>query len=513
MENDNEIKIPIKEDELWWGGCAFDGFFMPYSKSPVFSRQMNPNSTANQASPFLISNKGRYIWSDKGFDFSVTEKVLIIDKYKDEIIIDESCVTLRDAYKAAQYKYFPQTGKTPPDMFFEKPQYNTWIELTYNQNEDDIIKYACGIIESGMPVGILMIDCGWAEYYGRWKFHPGRFPNPRQMIDKLHKMGFSVMLWVCPFISADTVEYRFLRNNGYLVKDNSGKPSIKEWWDGYSAVLDFTNPGTIAWFNEQLNQLINDYNIDGFKFDAGDASFYNDNDITFAKTDANTQSELWAIYGMKYKFNEFRACWKCGGTQIVQRLCDKHHAWEGPYSLEALIPDCLAEGIIGHAFVCPDMIGGGEYLQFGANASNLDYELFVRYAQCAALMPMMQFSAAPWRLLDKKHFELCRDAALIHTQYADKILDLAEHAKKTGEPIIRYMEYVFPDMGYEKVTDQFMLGDNILVAPAIKKGARSKDIYVPIGKWKSENGEVVTGPCKITVRAPLDRLPRYEKIG
>jgi hypothetical protein len=125
---------------------------------------------------------------------------------------------------------------------------------------------------------------------------------------------------------------------------------------------------------------------------------------------------------------------------------------------------------------------------------------------------MMQFSAAPWRLLDKKHFVLCRDAALIHTQYADKILDLTEHAKKTGEPIIRYMEYVFPDMGYEKVTDQFMLGDNILVAPVIKKGARSKDIHIPAGKWKSETGEVVTGPCKITVQAPLDRLPRYEKV-
>ena len=58
------------------------------------------------------------------------------------------------------------------------------------------------------------------------------------------------------------------------------------------------------------------------------------------------------------------------------------------------------------SYTCPDMIGGGEYLNFLENSSNLDEELFVRYAQCAALMPMMQFSAAPWRVLSKENFEI-----------------------------------------------------------------------------------------------------------
>ncbi|MCQ5090565.1 glycoside hydrolase, partial [Ruthenibacterium lactatiformans] len=94
----------------------------------------------------------------------------------------------------------------------------------------------------------------------------------------------------------------------------------------------------------------------------------------------------------------------------------------------SLIPNTLTQGMLGYAFSCPDMIGGGENANFTANSDKLDDELFVRYAQCAALMPMMQFSAAPWRELPPKAAELCVQAAKLHEQYTEDILALAKHA-------------------------------------------------------------------------------------
>ena len=65
-----------------------------------------------------------------------------------------------------------------------------------------------------------MIDDNWQEDYGKWNFHPGRFPNPKTMMDELHKMGFKVMLWVCPFVSPDCDVYRDLASKGaFLVND------------------------------------------------------------------------------------------------------------------------------------------------------------------------------------------------------------------------------------------------------------------------------------------------------
>ena len=157
-------------------------------------------------------------------------------------------------------------------------------------------------------------------------------------------------------------------------------------------------------------------------------------------------------------------------------------------------------------------IGGGEYLNFLENNKNLDMELIVRNAQCAALFPMMQFSVAPWRVLDEEHLLLCVQMAKLHERFGNQILKLAKEASVTGEPIIRHMEYVFSGNGYEKITNQFMLGNNILVAPVLLKGDVTKSVVFPEGKWMGDDNSIVEGPCIKTVEAPLSRLPWYKKI-
>lgn len=93
------------------------------------------------------------------------------------------------------------------------------------------------------------------------------------------------------------------------------------------------------------------------------------------------------------------------GQPLVQRVSDENHSW-GSDRLACLIPNGLVQGLIGYAFNCPDMVGGGQYENLIQSDFQVDGELFVRYAQCSALFPMIQFSTAPWKVLGEPHLAL-----------------------------------------------------------------------------------------------------------
>jgi alpha-glucosidase (family GH31 glycosyl hydrolase) len=329
-------------------------------------------------------------------------------------------------------------------------------------------------------------------------------------VDALHAMGFKLMLWTCPLVSPDTETFRQLERRGLLVRDAAGATAIRKWWNGYSAVLDCTNPETVAWYHGELDTLVNEFGVDGFKLDAGDSGHYRADDEVYAPTCPAGHSLAFSRVGLKWRLNEYRASWKTAGWPLCQRLRDKEHEWD-ERGLASLVPHALAQGLMGYAFTCPDLIGGGSWLKFVSPDFVVDEELFVRYAQCSALYPMMQFSLSPWRVLRKRALEICRRMAALHVEMADTIEALAWHAGETGEPILRHMEYVFPHCGYEHIKDQFLLGDRILVAPVLAKGATSREVVFPPGKWLGDDGSSVDGPCRRTVSAPLERLPWYRK--
>ena len=498
--------IQMHPGERWYGLAAVHGTTFPLHEGSEYSWHPTKHYTGNQESPILLSSMGRYLWSDFPYDIDVKEGVIQITNAADDFILSEEHTTLREAFLEASQKHFPANGQIPPENFFLKPQYNTWAELIYDQSQASILRYAHGIVDNHMPPGILMIDDGWMDYYGRWQFNGHTFPDAKAMLEELHGLGFEVMLWICPFVSPDSPEFRFLSSKGYLVCNADGSVAIRHWWNGYSAVLDMSHPDCAAWFDGVLHGLM-DMGVDGFKFDAGDVYSYKDDDKTYGGVSAHDQCELWAKLGLKYRYNEYRATYKCAGLPLVERLCDKSHQWS---SVSRLVPDALLQGIMGYPYVCPDMIGGGSFTDFLPGAPSLKPELFARYAQAAALMPMMQYSAAPWRVLDEEHAEYCRAAGRIHVTFAEKIIALARHAAVTGEPIMRYLEYVFPHQGFEDVTDCFMLGDDVLVAPVVEEGARTRTLRLPDGQWEYVDKTVYTGGV-VQVSAPLDVLPYFVK--
>jgi alpha-glucosidase (family GH31 glycosyl hydrolase) len=501
------VVIKCEEGEKWWGGAVAQAHEAPYGDT-IFATNLNYDNKGNQAQPLLLSSKGRVIWSDNPFSFSFENGTVTISEYTAPVIEQIQGSTLRDAYRYASSTYFPPSGKTPDTLLFSQPQWNTWIELTYNQNQPDILEYARNILANGFKPGVIMIDDTWQEDYGVWNFHPGRFHDPAAMMKELHSMGFKVMLWVCPFVSADAVPYRELKEKKGLLRDSTGEPAMIRWWNGVSAVLDLTNPVDSTWFMTQLEHLQDSFHVDGFKLDAGDAYFYKGNTVSFRKTTVNEQTSLFGKIGLKFPLNEYRAMWKMGGQPLAERIADKNHTWE---DLQKLIPQSLTQGLEGYPFVCPDMIGGGDFSSF-LNRSTLDQELVVRSAQCHALMPMMQFSVAPWRVLDRNHLNAVKKAVSLRQSFTTTIMRLVHEAAATGEPVIRHMEYVFPGKGYCDINDQFMVGKDLLVAPMVTKG-NSRTVILPAGKWKSDDNKLYKGPVKVTIDAPLNRLPYFARAG
>lgn len=473
------MEILQKEKEFWYGGCVKQGMDMPFSATKEKNWDYFYNSTPNPSMPLWVSTRGRSIWRETGFSLKMTDGKLLVP---DDVILEKHGNTLKEAYLGAVKHHFPFHKKLPAENLFKKVIYNTWIELTFYQSQKAVLNYAENILKSGMPAGVLMIDDGWSEYYGEWSFHTGKFPDPEKMLDQLHQMGFQVMVWVCPYVSADSVRYREARDLGILVKNPDGKPYIAEWWNGFSAVLDFSNQGAEKWMKSQLEKL-RTLGVDGFKFDAGDSIYYREDNQTCGNVTPDEQSRLWAQFGEKYSYNEYRVTFKAGGYALMQRLCDKEHSW-GSTGVASLIPDTLLQGITGHPYGCPDMIGGGEYLNFQETSKGrLDEELFVRHCEIACLMPAMQFSAAPYRILSEENFSAIMKSIRTREKYIPYIMELLNRAWESGEPLVRYMTYEFPSEPVEEIIDQFMLGERYLVAPVYEKGKKGRDVYLPKGKW------------------------------
>lgn len=518
-QNIKNLELQIYPGEYWWAGISSLGHQTPYDATTVFSFDMWGDNKGNQAQPLLLSSKGRYVWSEQPIKYDFNKGTISVTVRDGEILSGTVGTNLRTAFEYVAKSFFPSNGKIPDPLLFTHPQYNTWIELMYNQKEEDILKYAQDILDKGYSPGVLMIDDNWQENYGIWEFSPRRFKDPKGMMKKLHAMGFKVMLWICPFVSADSEIFRALQKQRLLIldkdktqdvlwADSKNKAAIIRWWNGASALVDLSNPKAQQWFKEKLDYLVNAYGVDGFKFDAGDARFYAQDIISYNAKIPNDHTNYFAELGLQYPLNEYRAAWKMAGLPLAQRLRDKTHKWS---DLVKLIPDLMSQSVMGYAYTCPDMIGGGEYQSF-LNGAVIDEELVVRSAQVHALMPMMQFSVAPWRVLSKDNAAICLRMSKLHEEFGEHILNLAKEASQTGEPIVKPMELAFSGNGYELIKDQFVLGNDIIVAPVVEKGVRSRKVVLPIGTWQAEDGVKYSGGRTVEVSVPLERLPYFRKV-
>ena len=516
-----KLKVDFLPNELWWGSTNCLGYKMPFGKETELSADFT-KSAPNETMPFFVSNFGRVIWTDSLFKMDISHGAITIDS-KSEILLTKEGETLKEGFVNARKKYFPIDGRRLNRDFFKTVQYNTWIECLYHPTQQHVLEYAHSIIDHGFEPGILMIDEGWHGRYGNWEFDRAAFPDPKAMVDELHDLGFKVLLWVVPCVCPDGEFFiTHLRESNSLPekerlfirrKDDPNMCALTWWWNGYSAILNLANPTDFKFLDDQLQALMKNYGIDGFKFDGGSVNMYNDfirGNEPNLDIDAAELNAAWNNFAAKYDYHEFKDTFKGAQKATIQRLRDCTHSWRETDGLASLIPNSVAQGLIGHPFICPDMVGGGEWTAF-TDGKKIDGELFVRWAQCSALFPMMQYSKAPWSCLNERDCELVLKAGKLHRELCDEMIDMVGRAEKTGEPILRNLEYNYPHCGYAEIKDEFMLEDSILAAPVVTPNTYSRKVVLPCGTWIADDGTKYDGNAEYIIECPIDRLIWFRK--
>lgn len=399
--------------------------------------------------------------------------------------------------------YFPKPIKVPSPEVFKYPVWSTWALHKTAVTQEKLLWYASNISHHGFTCSHLELDDRYTADYGEFDFDPQKFPNASGMFDKLREGGFQVSLWTHPFINYDSINFGTAVEKGLFVREPGGElPALVRWWNGIGGILDFTNPETRDWYSSHLRLLKNRYEISSFKFDAGETSYLPRQFSTAVPlSDPSTFTRRYTE--MAIPFNEraeLRVGYQSQNISCFFRIIDRDSVWGYELGLKSIIPTVLTISILGYQFVLPDMIGGNAYPNRTTGSDLPDRELYIRWLELSAFMPAMQFSIPPWKY-DKEVAEIALKFTKLHeTLVAPRVLELAGEVLKTGDPIIRPLWWIAKnDEAAYKIDSQFLIGDDLMVAPVLEPGKQERDIYLPAGRWRSYKGEHFDkGPIYLT---------------
>ncbi|KFW82095.1 SITS-binding protein, partial [Manacus vitellinus] len=144
--------------------------------------------------------------------------------------------------------------------------------------------------------------------------------------------------------------------------------------------------------------------------------------------------------------------------------------------LKGLIPSVLHYSLLGYNFFIPDTVGGSL-----AGDSAGDPELFVRWLQIVTFLPVMAFGSPPWLCCDSWVLNLTRQCIQRHRDFVlPLLLKYSEEWQSLGHPIFRPAWWLSPtDPTAFTIEDEFLIGDEVLVAPITEKGQRWRDVFLP----------------------------------
>lgn len=410
-------------------------------------------------------------------------------------------------HKIMVRRYFPKPIKVPSDEVFKHPVWSTWALHKSAITQEKLLQYASDITKHGFACSHLELDDRYTADYGEFDFDPQKFPNATGMFDTLREAGFQVSLWTHPFINYDSINFGTAVEKGLFVREPGGElPALVRWWNGIGGILDFTNTEAREWYSSHLTLLKNRYEIASFKFDAGETSYLPQQFSTLVPlSDPSTFTRRYTEMAIPFRERaELRVGYQSQNISCFFRIIDRDSVWGYELGLKSIIPTVLTIGILGYQFVLPDMIGGNAYPNrtagVGGNSGLPDRELYIRWLELSAFMPAMQFSIPPWEY-DKEVVEIALKFTLLHeTLVAPRVLELAGEVLDTGDPIIRPLWWIAnDDEAAYKIDSQFLIGDDLMVAPVLEPGKQERDIYLPAGRWRSYKGEHFDkGPMYLT---------------
>ncbi|HEX7916957.1 TIM-barrel domain-containing protein [Rudaea sp.] len=399
--------------------------------------------------------------------------------------------------------------------------------------------------EKKIPADVIHLDIDHMDGYRVFTWNPQTFPEPKKMLDVLHRDGFHVVTIVDPGVKLDEnyAIYRSGRDAGIYVRDAAGKELHEKVWPGICAFPDFTDAKARAWWGDLYKKPLGE-GVDGFWNDMDEPAVFSADDFrepalaqgpqkTFALDvrhagdgDPGAHARYHNVFGMQMVRATFEGLRKLApnkrpltitraGYAGVQRYSavwsgDNDASWD---HLALTIPLLTNLSISGVAFVGADV---------GGFAATTTPELYTRWMQAAALTPFYRTHSAtdtdqrePWTYggeyerINKASIELrYRLLPYLYTLFAQN--------EKTGLPPLRPLAFDYPqDVDALLINDEYLVGQDLLVAPVVVQNQRARSVYFPKGDawidWWS--GAHYEGGKTVKVDAPLERLPLFVRAG
>lgn len=413
------------------------------------------------------------------------------------------------------YKNVANWNTDVDPKMIKNPIWSTWAKFRTPVNQSLVLNYASDIkkywgevcSDQHQNCGQIEIDDKWQIEYGDLEFDFDKFPNPQQMVKNLHENGFTVTIWTTPFVNREAAAHQIILDHGWMVKNSKNTHANHiNWWQCKSVndknakeaekycgyILDFFNPEAFAYQTDRFEALKSKYEIDGFKFDAGEKDYIPTNYQFFDES-------IWHMGQYTQKYAEF--CGQFGGNGEMRaafkqqakypgwtRFLDLTSSWAAGNGLRSIIPKALTFSITGYPWLMSDMIGGN---QGGVDQvwEVPERELFIRWAQLAMFLPTVQFSLTPW---EPGYDAFVQENAVKMAQLRNKfvlpiLLEFQEDKSKLGTkefgfPVTPLWWLDLPENPPAEVfttSNQYLVGTKILVAPIDRKGETARDIYFP----------------------------------
>ncbi len=396
-------------------------------------------------------------------------------------------------------------------------------------NEQEALGAVDSLKTRGYPLDGIVFDLYWYGVetdMGRLAWDPKQFPNHRQMLDSLNAMGVNTILISQPYINKKGAidNYNFLNEKGMLTHDSQGTTHDVTTWVGDAGMFDISNPDTRRWLWERLKPLTAE-GLAGWWGDLGEPEVH---PLTIVHANGETASQYHNVYGNEWSRLIYEGLRKDfpdkrpillmrGGTAGLQRYSvfpwttDVSRSWGG---LQPQVNLMLNSGLSGLGYMSSD-IGG-----FAVDPAHpYDPELYVRWIEMGTFTPVLrthaQYKPEPYHY--PKQEEIIKRFIKMRYEWLPYNYTLAYENAAKGLPLARPVNFYGDgnDNRFTNVQDEYLWGSEVLVAPVMTKGAKSRKVLFPAGEWINWNNPRISykGGTTAVVAAPLGTLPLFVKTG